>query len=374
MGPEGELRIALRLQGGLVQGADIHSTRPDVAGTMLQGRTRVEVGAVVPLLFSICGRSQAAASALACAAAAGQMPSADDIERHRRAVAAETVREGAWRTLLDWPQWLDEKPGDDAVAAARASLAWLAADPAATGEQNRAAAAAIAMAAFGMPAPDWLAIDDVAGLASWAQAGRTAAARFVCLVRDDEAAAQAQVRSTAAVVPLLADRQHADWVGPIAQAAAADPDFVRHPTWHGAPAETGALARQQSDPLLAELAARAASRPQARFVARLRELALLLAGRAEPALGAIAVPGAGGVAWVETARGLLIHQVALQHGHVHRYRIVAPTEWNFHPQGALALALVGASAADAAAARHGATRLVHSLDPCVACRVEVSDA
>ena len=49
----------------------------------------------------------------------------------------------------------------------------------------------------------------------------------------------------------------------------------------------------------------------ARFVARLRELALLLAGRATAAVGAMALPAGGGVAWVENARGLLVHQVRL---------------------------------------------------------------
>jgi Ni,Fe-hydrogenase I large subunit len=56
------------------------------------------------------------------------------------------------------------------------------------------------------------------------------------------------------------------------------------------------------------------------------------------------------------------------------YRIVAPTEWNFHPRGALAADLVGSTAPDPAAARHRAQQVVHSLDPCVACVVEVVHA
>ncbi len=86
------------------------------------------------------------------------------------------------------------------------------------------------------------------------------------------------------------------------------------------------------------------------------------------------MPSGGGIAWVENARGLLIHQVQLAEGRVARYCIVAPTEWNFHPRGALALALADVPAADAEEARRRALRLVHSLDPCVACRVEVDDA
>jgi Ni,Fe-hydrogenase I large subunit len=112
----------------------------------------------------------------------------------------------------------------------------------------------------------------------------------------------------------------------------------------------------------------------ARFVARLRELALLLAGQHEATVGALTLPAGDGVAWVENARGLLVHQVRLAAGRMQSYRIVAPTEWNFHPQGALATALAGTPTADRAAAQRKATRLVHSLDPCVACQVEFDDA
>jgi uptake hydrogenase large subunit len=66
--------------------------------------------------------------------------------------------------------------------------------------------------------------------------------------------------------------------------------------------------------------------------------------------------------------------VQLVGDHVRVYRIVAPTEWNFHPQGALAQGLVDAPAAAAPGARQLALRLVQSLDPCVSCSVEVTDA
>lgn len=372
MGPEGELRVGLRLREGRVDRVAISSTRPDVAASLLRGRSRAEVAAAVPLLFSVCGRSQAAASELACAAAAGEPLTAAATARCSAAVAAETVREGAWRTLLDWPQWLGELPAAGAVAAARSALAL---QPA-TSQEDPAdpAAQAIAIAAFGIPAADWLALQTLADLGRWAAAGKTAAARFIRRVRDDETAAPDAADRAAPPVPLLGDAQHAAWIGEFAQALAADPTFERHPTWRGAPAETGALARLSSDPLLAALAVNAGTRPQARFVARLRELALLLAGRATPKVGAMALPGGAGIAWVETARGLLVHRVALHEGRVDAYRIVAPTEWNFHPQGALALALCGSAAADRAAVQLRATRLVHSLDPCVACRIEFDDA
>jgi hypothetical protein len=362
---EGELRIGLRVGAGRVEGIRITSSRPDVARSLLQGRSRAEVRAAVPLLFSICGRSQAAASELACAAAAGEDVSAETLQRCRASVSAETVREGAWRTLLDWPQWIDEEPTSEAIAAARGSLALHA------GAAAEAGGEAIALAAFGVPAEDWLARDSRAGLDRWVDAGPTAAARFIRRVRDDAMAQPAD--GTRRNVPLLDTADHAAWIGLIAQAADADPSFARHPTWRGAPAETGALARLQSDPLVAALASNA-NLIEARFVARLRELALLLAGRVSAAVGAVALPSGGGVAWVENARGLLIHRVRLDQGRVRHYCIVAPTEWNFHPAGALVSALTGTPASDRDHVKQRTTQLVHSLDPCVACRVEFDDA
>jgi Ni,Fe-hydrogenase I large subunit len=87
-----------------------------------------------------------------------------------------------------------------------------------------------------------------------------------------------------------------------------------------------------------------------------------------------ALPSGGAAAWVENARGLLIHLVRFEDERAATYRIVAPTEWNFHPEGAMAAALVGSPAPDPGTLTLRAVRIAHSLDPCVACRVEIDDA
>ena len=77
---------------------------------------------------------------------------------------------------------------------------------------------------------------------------------------------------------------------------------------------------------------------------------------------------------MQTARGLLLHRATVTEGRVAGYQIVAPTEWNFHPQGALVRGLEGAAATDAMALERDARLIVQALDPCVACRVEVAGA
>jgi uptake hydrogenase large subunit len=373
MGLEGELRIGLRVRDARIERIGITSTRPDVARSLLQGRTRAEAVAAVPQLFSICAHSQAAAATLACAAAAGEAASDDRLANDAASVCAEMVREYAWRTLLEAPREIGETPGDDAIAAARASLTFHCAAP--VGPHTGDVAHTIALAAFGVGADEWLALGTLRELDRWAAAGHTATARFIRKLRDDDAAAGRHGAGGNAGDPaLLEGRHHAAWIGELAEACAADPEFARLPSWRGAPAETGALARLQSDSLIAEFSSESASRVPARFVARLRELSLLLAGRSTALVGARTLPSGSGIAWVENARGLLIHLVQLDQGRVRSYRIVAPTEWNFHPGGALASALLGTAAADLDAVQHRAALVVNSLDPCVDCRVEFDHA
>ena len=371
MGLEGELRIGLLVRDAQIDRIGITSTRPDVARSLLQGRSRAEAVAAVPRLFSICGHSQAAASELACAVAAGEAMSPALLAHSAASVDAEMVREYAWRLLLDAPRWVGESPTDDAIAAARASLAFRG--PAGAASPASDAAQGIAIAAFGMSADEWLGLRSLPDLDRWSDAGHTATARFVRRLRDDDADT-VQASRPAAATALLDGAHHAGWIGELAAACDADADFARLPTWRGAPAETGALARLQAEPLIGALRRRSASPLQARFVARLHELASRLAGRSSAAVGAMSLPSGGGIAWIENARGLLVHLVRLEQDRVHSYRIVAPTEWNFHPAGALASSLLGAPAGDVEAVTRHTTRLVNSLDPCVACHVEIDNA
>jgi Ni,Fe-hydrogenase I large subunit len=85
--------------------------------------------------------------------------------------------------------------------------------------------------------------------------------------------------------------------------------------------------------------------------------------------GALALGEGQAIAWCEMARGLLLHWVQLdRHGAVAQYRVLAPTEWNFHPHGALALALAARAPQDVVAAQ----TLAGAFDPCVECSVQTA--
>jgi coenzyme F420-reducing hydrogenase alpha subunit len=159
-----------------------------------------------------------------------------------------------------------------------------------------------------------------------------------------------------------------------------DQNFAVLPRWRGAPAETGALARMAGHPLISTLLEREGSTIFVRLLARLLEAVELCESMGAvdqhpPWLESASLGAGAGVAWVQTARGMLIHRLALDtEGKVADYRIVAPTEWNFHPQGAYTCGLTGQPAATPDEARAAAELLLLALDPCVAYEVELNHA
>jgi coenzyme F420-reducing hydrogenase alpha subunit len=137
---------------------------------------------------------------------------------------------------------------------------------------------------------------------------------------------------------------------------------------------TGPLARRWDHPVVRAIVAQHGSGLLAHVVARAVEMAVTLREMQDFARGLCkdnssqSEPAGGGLAVVEAARGRLVHRVELDAGKVMRYQILAPTEWNFHPNGPLVQGLLGHSAGNDPVGR--ASLLVTALDPCVAFHVE----
>jgi coenzyme F420-reducing hydrogenase alpha subunit len=220
----------------------------------------------------------------------------------------------------------------------------------------------------------WLALADPAALDAWTARGATLPAR---LLRELYAEAPELGASDVALMP---PATRAALLALIVPWLRADRAYARAPTWEGDPVETGALARQQAHPLVAALRARDGNVVATRMVARLTELAALLERLRHAvthhgdAVRGHALDEGEGLAAVETARGLLLHRVRLAAGRVAEYDIVAPTEWNFHPEGALARGLERLAADSEQALVRRVRIAVQALDPCVACQVEIGHA
>jgi coenzyme F420-reducing hydrogenase alpha subunit len=382
---EGDLSVRLDWDGRRVRRASVRSTRPLAASRVLSGRAPAAAVAMVPLLYSICGRAQGAAAACATEAALGVTPSPQDLAAHELAVVLETIQEYLWRMLIDWPDAIGRDGVTEPVAVARQRIAAFGA----AGVDGRGiadASARVVLATdlanvaaqhvYGAAPAAWLARMDVDAFDAWARDSSTLPAALLAeLFRTAPTLGQSDV----GLMP--APRREALRAS-VLPALRATPDFEHAPDWEGAPVETGALARVHAHTLVAALRARWGNAVPVRMAARLVELAALLGwlhgthadGGTVPWVDAFAPAPGEGVAAVQTARGLLLHRVLITGGLVAGYQIIAPTEWNFHPDGALTRGLVGLPAADEATLSRQARLAVQALDPCVACNVEVAHA
>jgi Ni,Fe-hydrogenase I large subunit len=112
------------------------------------------------------------------------------------------------------------------------------------------------------------------------------------------------------------------------------------------------------------------------MAAALDAIRVLLAGGAAPS-GIVAARNTGpgeGFAAVDSARGRLYHRVKLDGGgRIVDYAIVAPTEWNFHPDGPFVRRLIGARIGAGTAAARRVERLAFVFDPCIGVSAEILD-
>jgi Ni,Fe-hydrogenase I large subunit len=368
---EGELTVRLECRGPAVRRVDVRSTRPFAAARVLCGRAPDDAIATVPRLFSVCGRAQQAAAAGALAAARGATETAGALARRAQAVRLETIQEYLRRILFDWPRTMGHAPATEPVASALRLVA--AASREGWDELARELGELAGRHVYGVAPDAWLAWMGGEPIDAWAEQRRTLPAVLLAeLLRSSPALGRSEVRLMPA-----ADRATLEQA--VLPAMSAGSAFESAPVWNGVPVETGALARVHAHPAVAALRSRSGNAVPARMSARLVELAVLL-GRLGGAtddgaeIDAFALDEGEGMAAVQTARGLLLHRARVVDGRVAAYRIVAPTEWNFHPEGPLAQGLAGMAADDEPALERRATLAVQALDPCVACTIEIAHA
>lgn len=340
--------------------------RAQWAERLLAGRAPDAAATMLPALYALCGQAHRLCASLAVAAASGQPLPACGTQA--RALVQETVREHIRRIWLDWPQRLRVQLGGTSSALSELADCPLLDQRIDGGPNPREW---IERSVLGMNADAWLARwsgDPAAWLADWCSSSRTWPAQVL-----SECRAQAQARVVGR--PLLVHRD-ASQLQRLARQIAADETFASFPTWDGSPCETGCWTR-----LRAEVPAQRIDTAWLRAAARVAELAALartLSDDAPAALdhGAVSTGANEALAWCEMSRGLLIHWVRLDRTEngtaIARYRVIAPTEWNCHPQGAFATYLRGMTAAPDATALARIDTLAAAYDPCVPYVVETA--
>jgi len=347
---------------------------------------------MIGLLFSICGTAHTV-TALSALEAAREWTVSPVTQAIRTVlVTVEAIHQDALTLLLDGPTAISAEPDLETVRAIRQDAEDIVRGAALPGWDT--------LGGLSEDPADWPApglTDAVVALAARVRAALpgesgtmpATADLLRALVRIDPAPVSRLLAVALAHPPWqeppprpLAGWTLADFAqamrGPHAEA------FALRPTWRGAPAETGALARFAAHPLVHDLwtqGAPVAARLAARILGLHHHLDRLCAymdrspPQTAPALAARAQedgPGAG-LAAVETARGLLVHRLAESQGRIVDWRITAPTEWTFHPDGALPRAVIGWDASDREALLRRVHLLITAMDPCVTCTPRIEE-
>ncbi|TAH68208.1 MAG: hydrogenase [Rhodopseudomonas palustris] len=353
------IEVSLAVAANRVVAVKISARRPVGIGRLAEGRDGDAVAALLPRLFALCGRAHSAAFAAACAMARGSALPERARLAHSAAVLAERMSELLRGTVLALAG-----PALPSLAPALRQISEAARrfDGAALPDAAAIDAIDAGLAAIGLP-PHCL--DDLANYQHWLAADGPLAALHAGLLTSDAAFG-------AVAIDALAASDDATIGAALWQQGAL---FAACPQLGGRVPETGALARQAAHPLIAQLG----SGLGARLVARLIEIRatpdqLRAVLRGDLVMTA-SLAANDAIAAVEGARGRLHHLVALDpHGRVSRLEMLAPTEWNFHPQGALCRALRALQLRSDGADQERIERLVAAFDPCVAFSVKLTEA
>lgn len=351
----GRLRVS---PGAALPGA-LHSERRDWAARVGHGQPASALPGLLAGLFSLCSHAHRLCAQLAISAAVSGAVAAPGGAGQR--LRLETAQEHVRRIGLDWPRLLSGAPAPAALASLR-HCPLLRAVP---GDAPSWAdtVAWLETEWLQMPAATWLRAWQACGadwLSDWSRRHNGWLPGLLRAVREADAG------------PVLrmdhALRAHADGAGlaALAHSLAHTPGFAMQPQWQGDCAHTGPWARQHRADDGLPLT------PWSLLGSRLAELVRLCLPEPDGAAGwlahgALRLDGGRGLAWVEMARGLLVHQVALDgDARVQACRVLAPTEWNFHPQGEVARRI---AALDPGLPRERLERQVDLLmvafDPCV---------
>ncbi|MCL6415153.1 nickel-dependent hydrogenase large subunit [Aestuariirhabdus sp. Z084] len=393
---EGKLRVLVHCHAGQVSSVEVRSSRPQVSGALLQGDSVAQALSKVPVIYGICRQAQSLAAQLAARAAG--IESARPLSLWL--VQLEALQEHLWRFYIDLPSLLGAPPELEKFAPIRQVLLHqmqgienCSAD---TEEANRVRQQTLAelrntveQQLLGMAFEHWARLDEAA-FQAWLKHGETVINPLLARVEtlfepityrgpdkpipenyasgNDKAENDTPVNKPDEQVLLSQDS-----LTEVIELMATDEQFSAQPWLRTGHPEAGSLVNFSGQARVLALLTRG-QRVMARLVARLLQIGHLLKPRVAIGCGDIPVMAQSGAGWVETARGILLHRLDIQHGRVQRYQVVAPTEWNFHPEGPLVREALQLSADNIEQLRQQVQLLCLSLDPCVGSEVEVYHA
>ena len=366
------IRITATRQGGSVTQVKVPIPALAWMGAQVVGMTPAAATAHLGAHASHSPRAHACAVEQACAMALGEPPADTDARiATERALAAEMADTHLRRLLIDWPPQFGFEPRLNRFAEFhRQLIAPLDPDTA---------------FALGGEVLDLVAREMLAGFFNQIRMphgigefiDRLNAGGSLSSVMNGLITMGAASPPPGGPLQLLGMLSAAAWVSSIGTWPSAD--FVRHPTFGGAPAETGPLARHAQSPLVRLLLERG-HRVSARLFAKAIDVADCASRMRYPftddvpaLVDAVQAAPAVGMARVTTARGALLCWVKIADGVIADCAMVPAGAWNFHPEGPFCREAMSGpeTGEDLEGARKRLTVLALALDPSIAHNVDI---
>jgi coenzyme F420-reducing hydrogenase alpha subunit len=383
MSVEGQLQIQLQLAQGVIQ-CQLSSSRPIQASKLFAGKSINHVLRTLPMLFSICGKAQAV-TAVRAIENATEKPASDAVESTREAlIALESLREHALRVAMDWPVYIKEKPDNQVLARISLGINQLmqALEPqhalayqadaikflANSKQQWESCSTSLAEFLFADSAQNWMQLT----IPDWVERQHTQASRFIYWLgqKSWKDAGQSGISS----LPSMNNKHDKALKERLLKDGHR---FTAMPTWDAQCYELGWFNQWNGNSNKITN-----NGIYSRMLARLFEIAELIQKLDDFFIRDNKLPIAyqsegdvKGIAHTNAARGRLTHCVDIEGSVVRQLLILAPTEWNFHPQGVAVDSLRHLQGNSPQELRQQAELLIHAIDPCVgyALNIEITN-
>ena len=418
---QGQIIINITYSGkdelATIDEVNIHSSRPTQTSKILTGKTPEAATAMIGMVYSLCSTAQKCASVRAIENATGYVASPVTEAMRDAMVHLETLREHLLRILIHWSEFTGMRPEHEAAA----SVIRIRQDIERTARVN---------CTLFKPGINYspLAKQDVRSVsASLAELRKIIEDKVTsCSLEQwqdnklEVELSQGNLTTARALHLLIRNRQWENHCPsktpqlelctsaiPELQALMQSWSFIATPTWSGGARENSVLSRalpgQTVKPTDTTLKTRLLNQiDEVVSLQRLLEKHFVETSQTPPCspqpesaqttdavvLNSLqdsiqdsiqdSMPDTRpetitGVGLAPAARGLLVHDLTLKNGLISDYRILAPTEWNFHPHGVIVTSLTGLQG-PLSDLKTQATLLTELIDPCVGFTLEFERA
>ncbi len=390
MSIEGEIRISVTVKSDKIKSVLITSTRPLHITKLFSGKSIDSVANIINTIYQLCNAAHSFAFLRLLEETGVIKLSQNEIQAYQLLLELETIREHCFSIASKWRQDADNLV-DTNIINLLATLKEVNAtlfpntNPFSLTAKKLQASNSIDEPILkleqelqglllGSEHKAGFVFENLDNFNEWLQAGESESANFLNYLQQYQLNKIGDVNTSH--LPDLDLKDISVLLG--------DDAYIQRPSYQDGACETTPYSRQSKHQLIKQLTGIHGSGVFTRAVAQLLEVFELLNKikhnyaniKAEDISYNVQFPliEVSALVQLEAARGRLVHQLSIENEKVKSYQILAPTEWNFHPEGLLSDMIKSLNFTDKEDLVARITLLVNAIDPCVGYTIEIEHA